>query len=248
MSFRLFPQLPLRIASELASSHGSRPIHELRELASSHHEQQVFSATGGHQVSHSFLEGFAEKVRALCEGRKPGEIDTPLARLAHTELKLSRLEASNDGIWSFFGCVLLPDVVRWRFHGEVTPPDRFLGKQRGLRTLIGRAWWRAEMLLDESPPPGRDPFWLLDELAEDEILGIVERPRAVATRRVAVALGRGLLETKCGDLPRALVAREAVKTFLRLGYFVEFDTMTDEELRVACQSQYRRAVMALKQS
>lgn len=244
--FVLYPQLPLAVASELAEARSCLEVVDLRALSASSHELQTFSATGGHQCSRLELEALAEKIRTLCDSCEPNEVDAPLARLVHSALSLSRREACSDGVWSFFSCVLVPDVVRWRFPGSPTAADRFVGAQRGVRTLVGRAWWRAELLHDSSPPLGRDSLWLLDELTEDEVLGLVERPRAVASRRVAVALARALVEVKAGDLQRGLVAREAIKTFLRLGYFVDFDAMSDEELRVACQSQYRRALMALR--
>jgi hypothetical protein len=124
--------------------------------------------------------------------------------------------------------------------------DRFLGAGRGLRNVFGRVWWRGELLRDADPPAGRDPYWLVDALTEDELTGIVERPRAVATRTLAVALARALVETNCHGVPRTLVAREGLKQLLRLGYFVEFDALEPHELSVACESLFRRSVMNLR--
>jgi hypothetical protein len=241
----LLPQIPHSFALEMAERHATSDVADLAHQASNRHEKQVFSSTGGNQVSASELDELARAVRQVRDAHRPTSADGPLVRVLHPWMNLSRHEASLEGVWAFLACVLLPDVVRWRFPGEKTPADRFLGGGRGLRNVFGRAWWRGELLFDESPPAGRDAYWLTDALSEDEIIGIVERPRAVATRTLAVALARALLQTKCGEVPRMQVAREGLKQLLRLGYFVEFDALQGEELRVACESLFRRSVMRL---
>lgn len=245
MIYRLFPQLPNGLAQALATAHGDAVVADLRKKASNHHPEQVFSATGGQQVSRSELDELAAEVRRVCDAATPSTVDACLTRTVHSWIRITRFEAALEGVWSFLGCVLLPDVVRWRFAGPATPADRFLGSGRGSRNVLGRAWWRGELLRDDSPPRGRDSYWLVEELGEDELTGIVERQRAVSTRRVAVALARALVDTDCKGLPRMVVARDAFKVYLRLGYFVEFDALVNEELEVACQSLYRRSVKAL---
>lgn len=242
---RLFPQLPHATALTLAAGHGKASVEDLRAAATSHHAEQIFSATGGQQVSRSELDELAVDVRRLCGETTPATVDPHLTRKLHPWMRLTRQEASLDGVWSFLGCVLLPDVARWRFGGAATPEDRFIGAGRGLRNTFGRAWWRGELLLDDGHPPGRDPYWLVEELGEDELTGIVERPRAVASRRVAVALARALVAVDCKGLPRTHVARDAFKLFLRRGYFVEFDALSTDELEAACQWFYRSSVRSL---
>jgi hypothetical protein len=250
MMHRLFPQLSNTKAQPLAAEFAAAAIEHLRSRSMNHHSDQIVSPTGGQQVSRSELDELAAAVRGLCDSGTPEAIerqrfDAALSRVVHPRMLITRHEAALEGIWCFLGCVLLPDIVRWRFPGPATPEDRFLGMGRGVRNVLGRAWWRGELLRDETAPPGRDPYWLLDELGEDELTGIIERPRAVASRRVAVALSRALVETDCRGIPRPHIARDAFKVYLRLGYFVEFEALTEDELRVACQSLYRRSVMTL---
>lgn len=246
MTFRLFPQLPRRDAEALATAHGSASVADLRETASVRHEAQIFSPTGGQQVAFRELEEFAKTVRKHCgENVRPASADRDLAPLVREAVDVTRHEAAQDGIWSFLGCVLLPDVVRWRFPGSVTPTERFLGGGSGVRNALGRLWWRVELLRDENPPPGRDEYWLLRELNEDEVSGIVDRPRVFASRTVAVSMARALLTTDCKGIARMEVFRDAVKGLLRYGYFLEFDALRRDELRVACQSLHRRSVNSL---
>lgn len=250
MMRRLFPQLMNSLAQPLAAEFAGATAEHLRSIAANHHPEQVFSPTGGQQISRSELDSMAAEVRALCHAEEETAVgrqrfDAALSRVVHQRMSITRYEAAIEGTWCFLGCVLLPDVVRWRFPGPATPPDRFLGSGRGVRNVLGRAWWRGELLHDGAPPPGRDAYWLLEELGEDELTGIIERPRAVASRRVALALSRALVDTDRRGLPRPEIARDAFKVYLRLGYFVEFEALTDDELSVACQSLYRRSVMTL---
>jgi hypothetical protein len=242
VTYRLLPQIPQAVSTDLAERFSSVDVASLAKQAANRHELQTFSPTGGHQVSPGELDDLARAVRDVRDTFRPAFADSRLVRVVHPWMNVTRQEAALDGVWSFLGCVLLPDVVRWRFGGDATPADRFLGAGRGLRNVLGRAWWRGELLRDPESPPGRDPYWLVDELTEDELTGIVERPRAVATRAVAVALARALLQTDCREIPRALVAREGFKLFLRLGYFVEYDALEADELRIACESLFRRSV------
>ncbi|HRI72722.1 MAG TPA: DUF6339 family protein [Polyangium sp.] len=246
MIYRLLPQLPNTTAQALATEYGSAIVEDLRLRATNHHPQQVFSPTGGQQVSRAELDEVAVTIRQICNDSTPATVDAKLTRILHPWLRITRFEAALDGVWSFLGCVLLPDIARWRFGGPITPSDRFVGTGRGVRNMFGRAWWRGELFYDVTPPPGRDSYWLVDELGEDELTGIVERQRAVSSQRVAVALARALVETDCKGIPRTHVARDALKVFLRLGYFVEFDALTNDEIEIACQSLFRRSVKALQ--
>lgn len=242
----LYPQLPTATALQLAKAYGSMSVTELRANASAKHESAVFSATGGTRISGMELATLAAEVRGLHDVMHASEFDTALAKLLRERMFLSRAEASLDGVWSFFGCVLLPDVVRWRFSSSSpTPEDRFTGASRGVRNVLGRCWWRGELLFDEHPPELRSPYWLLEELGEDELTGLIERQRAVASRRVAVALARALVEVDRQGVPQMNVARDAFKRYLRLGYFVAFDALDDGELAIACRSLYLRSVRSL---
>lgn len=248
MKYLLYPQLGRKTAQELAEAFGNLPVSELESRANTVHDRATYAATGGARVHRRQLEELAAAVRRLRdESPSRVQFDAKLARELHGQMHLSRAEASSEGTWAFLGCVLLPDIVRWRFaSSDPTPPERFLGAARGIRNALGRCWWRGELLSDPSPPPGRDPYWLLDELVEDELTGILERQKAVASRRTAVALARGLVEVDTRGVPRMVVARDAFKRYLRLGYFVAFDALDDDELRIACESLYRKSVLWLE--
>src|SRR6188768_3879410 len=119
----LYPQLPTATAIRLARLYGEMSVPELRASASTKHEHAVYSATGGTRVSAMELSALAAEVRGLHDAMQSTEFDTALAKLLRERMFLSRAEASVDGIWSFFGCVLVPDVVRWRFSSSSPTPE-----------------------------------------------------------------------------------------------------------------------------
>lgn len=246
--FLLYPQLPRKLALELAEVRAGMPVSELAGLAASSHDKCIYSATGGSRVQRYQLDKLATDVRVLLEQHtERPKFDAALARLLHGQMSLSRAEGSSEGVWSFFGCLLLPDVVRWRFNSSApTPVERFMGSSRGIRNVLGRCWWRGELLRDHDPPAGRDAHWLLDELVEDELTGLLERQKAVASRRTALALAKALVAVDTKGLRRMDVARDAFKRYLRLGYFVAFDALEEGELKVACEFLYYKSVRSLQ--
>ena len=77
-------------------------------------------------------------------------------------------EALLDEVWSFIGTALAPDVVHWRFG---VSRDRYLG---GIRNAFQRLWIRGVALDRGSNHIKR--WELVDELSEDALVQITERP------------------------------------------------------------------------
>lgn len=76
-------------------------------------------------------------------------------------------DAADEGVWSFVTLNLCPDVAFWRYPKESNPGieayERWIGKPRN---IFRRAWWRGYLLGQE----------LSDQLLEDEVVGLMERP------------------------------------------------------------------------
>lgn len=243
MSHLLHPQLPLAVANALARELVGLSVAQLESRAGLHHDKATYSATGGARIGPQQHKDLISSIRRLRASPDVYVFDVALGRLLHEQMRLSRGEASLDGIWAFLGCVALPDVVRWRFAGEgATPVERFVGGSRGVRSVFGRCWWRGELLYDES---NSDPYWLLGELTEDELTGIIDRQRMIVSRHVAVTLAHALVKTDTQKIPRPTVGREVFKRYLRLSAFVGFETLRRDELEIACDSICARAVKAL---
>jgi hypothetical protein len=147
----------------------------------------------------------------------------------HSRMRISPSEAARRGTWEFMTCVLLPDLVRWRFPGErgESSPDRYFA---GRRNTFQRLWWRAYLLRDDSRQD--NSYALLALLGEDEIVQILERPNLAAIRNLTLHVGAGLLAAvdRHARIPRRVLIREAQKHFMRLSSFLLFDSLSDDEL------------------
>jgi len=144
---RLFPRLPLAIAKKLADERGRSSLVEAERVSSCGHKSSTFAAVGGQRVSDNELESLANEIRKLAtthgypEKPRMDGVATFEARCAaflHGGVGITPTEAAKEETWAFLACVLLPDIVIWRWGGDPTPMDRFLGGERGLRNAFGR--------------------------------------------------------------------------------------------------------------
>ncbi len=165
-----------------------------------------FAATGGSPVSPTQLAVLRDRMLRIARSNGLGATDTRAshakfdaqmaAMLAEDPLFASG-EALRDDVWTFVGTSLAPDIVNWRF-GAVR--ERYLG---GMRNTFQRLWMRGRAL--DRGPGHRKRWQLLDELTEDALVQITERPslggdpvlaRAIAEAwlRASQRHGRGAME------------------------------------------------------
>ncbi len=136
-----------------------------------------YAATGGTPVNSAQLATFRADVVAIALrhgfGRDSGrsslasfDAETS-AWLAQAEI-FSTGEALRDDVWSFVAAVVAPDIVHWRFGAAL---ERYTG---GVRNTYQRLWMRGRALDRGFGHPER--WKLLDELTEDALVQITERP------------------------------------------------------------------------
>lgn len=238
----LYPRLPLYVASSLASENATRSVEDLRTLSrSTEHPTVWYAPTGGHKVTGSHLRQLQNSVRELAKGYGyPGSssvdewtgFDASCGGHLHAEMGLAPSEASHIGVWWFITCVLLPDIVRWRFPGNgETALERFIGSSRGMRrNAFGRLWWRA-FLLNE---PSKDkPYGLLSMLTEDELVQITERPSLAGSPRLAKEIANAFLRAQDygRNISRREIIRDGIKRIRRMYSMISFELLEDDELR-----------------
>lgn len=155
--------------------------------------------------------------------------DAQAARILTRKMDISANEAADPRLWAFLACVVVPDIVRWRFPGGAsgTSEERFVGKSRGLRNTLGRLWWRSHLL--RTPDGAEDP---LGRLGEDELVQITERTSIAGSPRLATQLADSFLEAvdRYPRVSRSILMRDAMKRIRRLAAFVEFDVLEDDGL------------------
>jgi len=238
----LYPRLPHYAAAVLAKNSATKSLDELYRRSSVSHSAALYAPTGGSRVDADRLYNLQIKIRSCAKvWGYPNQLDissrqnfdTECAVILHENLALAPSEASNIGVWAFMTCIMLPDIVRWRFPGDQknTSIDRFIGSSHGMRrNTFGRLWWRVYLL---RYPQNCDPYFLLKQLTEDEFVQITERPSLVGNPLLARQLGISFLETveHFPMLSRRELIRDAVKRVRRRLPILAFDVFDEIELK-----------------
>ena len=164
---------------------------------------------------------------------KAQQFDQRTAVHLFEKMRISAHEAAQPSVWQYLCCMVVPDIVRWRFPGEGdkgTSIDRFIG---GRRNTLGRLWWRAYVLRDDSSPP-EDRHNLMRAMGEDELVQLMERPAVFGDRRLVRASATAFLaEAARTKVPRQMLMREIQKRLVRRMPLTFFGAMDDAQLKTA---------------
>jgi hypothetical protein len=233
----VYPQLPPPVSAQLVQKRRSLPVLDLAKLAAPDHVEQIFSPVGTPaEASHlrSLRSHLLQGAQESGYPNAPDQVqrlrfDAYAGRVLHYAMNPIPAEASKGGVWEFMSLVLVPDLVRWRWFDAsmgLAPTERFLA---GRRNTFERAWRRAFLLYDESRT---NPYELIDELGEDELVQIVERPYLSGNRQLARLMGSEFLASLSRNSVnrRREHMRDAQKRFMRLASFVCFDGLHEKEL------------------
>ncbi len=191
----LLPRLPgpaaeILLDELLAHEFGVGYVFDSNDLPAS----VRFGATGGAMVNPRQLAQLRGRLLRLAKSKGfPNTRDrTSLARFdAEASAMLVEQpiftsgEALRDDVWAFFGVSLAPDIVHWRFG---TARKRYLG---GVRNTFQRLWMRGRALDRGTDHPKR--WQLLEELTEDALVQITERPSLGGDPLLATAIAEGWL-------------------------------------------------------
>jgi hypothetical protein len=236
----LFPQLPHHVALQIAESAHTTSVESLANQASASHPSCEYTPTGGNRattVALNKLRGDLLQLAATAGYPRPPEplraaaFDAEASIVLKQQMPMVPAEAAKGGVWEFLSCVLLPDVVRWRFSGAGgadTPLERFIS---GRRNVFQRLWWRAFHL---APRTADAPQLseLLHALGEDELVQLMERPSLAGIAGLPNSIAAGLLTASqtYSHLNRRQLIREAQKRFLRLSSFLSFESIDQLEV------------------
>jgi hypothetical protein len=252
---KLFPQLPLGLGRSIAAELATATLDELRARATTAHPAAIFTATGGDRVEPQLLAKLrTQLLDCAIECGYPGgredssgpDFDKLATKFILAAMDTEPCEAAKPGVWSFLGCIVAPDIVRWRFPGksEGTPTERFLG---GARNVLQRIWWRAYLLGDTKVEAKGSVKPVLDVLGEDELVQILERPSLAGSRSLTSALAVTFLKLihVSGERNRMLLMREAQKRVMRLSSFVTFEALDEDALERMLEELFRQTRAAL---
>lgn len=252
--YRLYPRLPLIIAESLAQHAASQDVEQLRAASSLMHPAMYFAPTGGSQTSEHDIQAVYETIRTCAvEHGYPAPIRVDAARAFDTQcgirlfeqMPIHASEASHLEVWAFFTTVLVPDVVRWRFGGERTSIERFIGSDRGLRrNAFGRLWWRMYLL---AQPQCDAPYHVFDWLVEDDLVQLTER-NSIAAHALLIQEISGAFQQVSqhhAGISRRLLMRESIKRLRRLGSIVSFAALDGLTLQQVVAETFEKTAQSL---
>lgn len=211
MTIMLLPRLPgpaaerqldILFASDVMRWNGYDP--------DTHPDGVRFGATGGTTISSARLHDFRDSLLEVATASgfpdssraQNAAFDTALAEWIRSHEELHSGEALRDDVWTYFGVVMAPDIVHWRFGRS---HERYLG---GVRNTFQRVWLRARAL--DRGETSDDRWGLLRELTEDALVAITERPAIGADPVLAKELAEGWMRAS------ARVGRTRMEPIMRL--------------------------------
>lgn len=146
-------------------------------------------------------------------------------------------ESDRDDVWAFLTTVLAPDVVAWRFVNR--SPDRFMG---GVRNAFQRLWMRAHAL-DRGAEAGEARWHLVEQLTEDALVQITERPSVGADQRLSRAIAEAWIRTAAtiGATRMEEVMRKAIIDLRIRNEIQMLSALADEPLLTHVEFIFARA-------
>lgn len=253
----LFPLLPHHLALQIAEAARSAPIQSLADGAADEHSGCEYTPSGGTRVAKAALRSLRGDILRLASAagypnapnqQQAAAFDAEATVVLAQQMPLAPAEAAKGGLWEFMSCVLLPDLVRWRFGGvgSATSIERFVS---GRRNAYQRLWWRAFHLSPRQDASGRLDQ-LLQALGEDELVQLMERPSLAGIEGLPAAIAEGLLaaSVRYADLTRRQLIREAQKRFLRLSSFLSLEAISPADVDWHVENVFTQVAAALPRS
>ncbi len=246
---RLYPRLDPMSANQLAEEHKGKTIEELSEFSSCEHSDAFVAPVGGTPVPQRELIELVGKVRTkLLELGYPQEserssrkqFDYEIGKLLFEEMDITLGEAARNDVWSFLGCVMIPDAVAWRFQDR--HPARFKG---GIRNTFQRLWWRARVLYEES----NDDNYYLTKLPEDALVQIMERPNMMADWKLSRCIAHQVSELNFDQDKTTIrpedIWRDASKRIRQRSPFTNFLLLDETELDLFVKGCFEKSIEIL---
>ena len=131
--------------------------------------------------------------------------------------------------WAGIVCFDVLDLAIWRHGGEgkKISPQRLLGRERN---FLRRLWLRTNSLgLDEVD--GGSRWSLVDQLTEDAVVQIIERPSLSADHRLSTAIGRGWVDASRSVKQMEDVMRIVTKRLRAMAEVRVLSLLSDDELQ-----------------
>ena len=238
----LYPRLSPTDAASLWESYAGMSIADLRARSGVSHHNQTFAAVGGRRIQPREMEDIARDIRGIAESHGYPEkstrsalsdFDTAVSVYFGEALKIPEGEAYRPQTWAFISLVLLPDIVKWRFHNF-----RISRCTGGRKDCFHRLWLRAKAF--DLGPESKNRWVLLNNLMEDSFVSIMERPSLAGNSDICRMVGASWMKTAAavGKNKMQEINRRAIKRIRAKGTVVYLDVLDCRELKALIESCY----------
>lgn len=210
------------------------------------YEAWIWYAPSGGSVSPELVDEILTKLTAIAESygypsrasdkQKTG-FDVEAAKWLAGHPQLASPELLRDDIWAFLSCVMLQELVVWRYSARQR--SRFAG---GVRNTFQRLWTRGRAL-DLGDLAGDERWQLLEGLSEDAMVQIFERASIASDAQLARAIAAGWLETadRIGRARMENVMRRATKLLRLRNQIIDLTFLSPEDLAKEVESAFSRS-------
>lgn len=163
--------------------------------------------------------------------------DVAAAKWLAAHPQLNSPELLRDDTWAFLSCVVLQELVVWRYSARQNA--RFAG---GVRNTFQRLWIRGRTL-DLGEAIGKERWHLLEGLSEDAMVQIFERASIASHAELSKAIAQGWLNTaeRIGRARMEDVMRRATKLLRLRNQIIDLTFLSPEDLGEEVERVFARS-------
>lgn len=163
--------------------------------------------------------------------------DVAAAKWLAAHPQLNSPELLRDDTWAFLSCVVLQELVVWRYSARQNA--RFAG---GVRNTFQRLWIRGRTL-DLGEAAGKKRWLLLEGLSEDAMVQIFERASIASHAELSKAIAHGWLNTaeRIGRARMEDVMRRSTKLLRLRNQIIDLTFLSPEDLCEEIERAFSRS-------
>lgn len=210
------------------------------------YEAWIWYAPSGGSVSPELVAEIQTEMTAIAtrhgyperaSEKQKSSFDFDAARWLAGHQHLASPELLRDDVWAFQTCVMLQELVVWRYSARQRA--RFAG---GVRNALQRLWMRGRTF-DLGEEAGSRRWRLLQGLSEDAMVQIFERASIASDPNLARAIAEGWLTTadRIGRGRMEDVMRRATKLLRLRNQIIDLSFLTPEELAAEVSLAFARS-------
>lgn len=210
------------------------------------YEAWIWYAPSGGSVSPELVKEIQAEMTAIAirygypdraSDKQKSSFDSAAAKWLSGHPQLASPELLRDDVWAFQTCVILQELVIWRYSAQQRA--RFAG---GVRNAFQRLWMRGRTL-DLGEEAGSRRWDLLEGLSEDAMVQIFERPSIASVPPFARAIAEGWLTTadRIGRERMEDVMRRATKLLRLRNQIIDLSFLTPEDLAAEILQAFARS-------